>query len=349
MTTERRTVLPPFTQLKTQAVPALLGSDVADRVQEILDLLDLSHFAPYLIGPSGSGKTHAMKQIAALWSQRHGVPAYYLQLSPETTKTTIIMGHRIIDGSYIPVDGVVATGMREGAMICIDEATHTLSSNLLDFNSIIERDGLVAIGDTTAERLPSTRFLFSSNDDSHVGNIRLPQSFAQRVLPVSFDYPSFETEVEIARDIACKEISRMHDKLLVPDGMIRFLTSYIREVRRPEYPLSARNVAQALIRLHRDCWRLAKPYDATFLDPYFLTNPDALTKRIVERVSPGQPVKNMIQLVSGPVVDVKTFISNIGVERFRSLVFASCMLTLSVDGLGVGATKHRQDMQQSLI
>ncbi len=347
--TTYRTVLPPFTKLNPAAVPPLLGDDINERLQEALDLLDLSHFAPYLIGPSGSGKTHFLKKLAAIWSERHSVPAYYLQLSPETTKTTIIMGHRMIEGTYMPVEGVVATGMRQGAIICIDEATHTLSSNLLDFNSIIERDGMVAIGDMLAERSETCRLVFSSNDDSHVGNIRLPQSFAQRLLPLSFDYPAYESEVRIALALATAEIMRMQIPLLVPECVARFLTSYIREMRTPELPLSARNVAQALIRLHRDRWRMKKPYDMHALDQHFLTNPDAITKRIAERLFPQMSVTSVTQLVKGQTVEFKTFVSNIGVERFRELVCASCMLTLPLDGMVMGGVKHRQHMRQALL
>ena len=49
--------------------------------------------------PSGSGKSIIAMNLARQYALAKNVPAYYVQLSPEQTKTSLILGLRLENGS----------------------------------------------------------------------------------------------------------------------------------------------------------------------------------------------------------------------------------------------------------
>lgn len=191
-----------YSHLDPSQVPELVGEDAAKRLSRCLSILNNTIWPLYLTGPSGSGKTLTAMNIAKQYSQAHCVPAYYVQLSPEMTKTSLILGLRLISGSLQVVDGVVAHCMQTRDIIVVDEAAHTTHELLLMFNSILDRTSVTSVGDRIIYAADTFRIIFCSNDSSYAGNVRLPQSFAQRMVSFHFDYPSFESEFLITRQIA---------------------------------------------------------------------------------------------------------------------------------------------------
>jgi MoxR-like ATPase len=166
-------------ELNLDKVPKLVGKVARDRFMEISTLLENSSWPIYLVGPSGSGKSIMAMNVAGWYSKKYGVPAYYVQLSPDQTKTSLILGLRLINGSLVPVKGLIATAMEKGGIVIVDEAAHATQELLLMFNSICDRTSITAIGDAIVESKDSFRVVFASNSSSYAGNSKLPQSFAQ--------------------------------------------------------------------------------------------------------------------------------------------------------------------------
>lgn len=324
------------TQMDLNKIPTMVGAVAKERFQEASTLLEKTSWPLYLVGPSGSGKSLTAMNLARHYAKKHEVPAYYVQLSPDQTKTTVIGGYRLMAGNLQVVKGTVAKAMSEGAVVVIDEATHTTQEMLLMFNSVMDRTSLTYIGDELVYADERFRMIFCSNDALYAGNVRLPQSFAQRLVAFYFDYPEQEDEQQIARKIAREEYNGDFD---VPDSVVRYIAAYIREVRTPYFPLSARNIAISLIRLAG----VGKQSGET--GEYFTKsqNAEASRRRIAERVL-GRAPKSNSELVTGEVDEFVKFVSAVGVEKFREIIMSACMFHLDVDG----AELNRDALQTKL-
>lgn len=329
-------------KLDMNNIPTLVGEEGKARFLECMRLLDTTRWPLYLIGPSGSGKTITGLNLAKAYARRKNVDAYYAQLSPDQTKTSLILGLRLVNGTLKPVRGMVAEAMESGGIVFIDEATHGTQELLLMFNGILDRTSITGIGDMTIRAVDSFRVIFSSNMASYAGNIRLPQSFAQRLSSFVFDYPSFDDEYKIARKIAQDEYSGNYD---VPEGVSRYLTNYVREVRSDQYPLSARNIAIALIRL-----AVTQKGNTKDVDPYFVsgTNVES-TRRIIAKRILNQEAASVTDLQSPIVQDFLTYISSVGIEKFKEIVLSSCMYYLDVDGTELNRDVIRQKIESAVI
>lgn len=316
-----------YSYIDTSKVPELVGDDAPKKFALCMSILSNTAWPLYLIGPSGSGKTLMALNIAKRYGEDNGVPAYYVQLSPEMTKTSLILGLRLIDGSMKVVDGVVADCMKKGGIIVVDEATHTTHELLLMFNSILDRTSVTSVGDRIIYSAETFRMVFCSNDSSYAGNVRLPQSFAQRMVAVSFDYPSFESEVAIARRIAADESKA---PIAVPDSVTRYIVATIRMARSPQYPLSARNSAIILVLLN-----LMGRSDVP-MDRYFTNEDTAEAKRrsAASRIfQTDNEIISMDMLLDPRVTEFQEFVSGVGVENFREAFLSGAMYYLDVDGL----------------
>jgi MoxR-like ATPase len=283
----------------------------------------------YIVGPSGSGKTVIAMNIAKRYSLARGVPAYYVQLSPEQTKTSLILGLRLEEGSLVVKNGIVAECMEAGGVIVVDEATHTMQEVLLMFNSILDRTSVTAIGDKTVYANENFRILFCANDSQYSGNIKLPQSFAQRLVCFYFDYPAAEDELKIVDRIIAEECA-MPDK--VPTEVKKYIVDLMRDTRGKTYPLSVRNAAIAAVMCNLERAEAGKSADTVTVDDYFIkgNNVESIRRGIAERL--GMKDADNIAALSGPELEsfVK-FISVIGVERFKEIILQSFMYYLDVD------------------
>jgi MoxR-like ATPase len=244
------------------------------------------------------------------------------------TKTSLILGLRLVAGSLEVVDGVVAQCMKEGGIIVIDEAAHTTHELLLMLNSVLDRTSVTSVGDTIVYAEESFRVVLCANDSSYAGNVRLPQSFAQRLVALAFDYPGFDNELAITHAIAEAEC---RSPLTVPDSVARHVVATMRLVRTGAYPLSARNAAIILVLLN-----LAERKATSELDPYF-TDPDtAEAKRraaAVRVLGKGDEDLEVGDLRAPAVEEFLAFVSAVGVQRFREAFLAGSMYHLDVDGL----------------
>lgn len=337
-------------KLDLNVINDLVGKAAEEKVNECLGIINSTKWPLYFIGPSGSGKTAISMAVAKAYAQEHNVPAYYLQLSPDQTKTSIILGLRLINGSLVPVKGVVAQAMEEGAIIIIDEATHTNQELLLMFNSIMDRTSITSIGDEIVYAKDTFRIIFSSNNQYYAGNVRLPQSFAQRVVTFRFDYPSFIDEVKITAKIVSDEYSGK--KAIMPVSVLKYICSFIREIRSDIYPLSARNAAIAVMRLlilAKEKINEQQSKDSEE-DDYFTKgqNVESIRRRIANRIL-GRDVQSVDELKCKDVNEFVNFVSMIGIPRFREIILSSCMFYLDVDGMEINEDSFRQKIFSSVI
>lgn len=333
-----------YSHLDPSQIPQLVGEDAAVRLSACLNILDNTIWPLYLTGPSGSGKTLMAMNIAKEYSQAHNVPAYYVQLSPEMTKTSLILGLRLINGSLQVVDGVVAHCMQTGGIIIVDEAAHTTHELLLMFNSILDRTSVTSVGDRIIYAADTFRIVFCSNDSSYAGNVRLPQSFAQRMVSFHFDYPSFESEFLITRQIAADECKL---PLKVPESVIRYIVSTIRMIRSAQYPLSARNAAIIVVLLN--LVQNTQPYG---ISSYFTGKDTAEAKRrsAASRIFQRDiEALTMEDLLDESISEFHEFVSRVGVDEFRRAFLSGTMYYLDVDGLELNQDTVRNTISNQII
>ena len=231
-------------ELNYNKVPKLRGKDAKVRFKKATKALALTRWPLYFVGPSGSGKTIIAMNVAKYYATKNNVPAYYVQLSPDQTKTSLILGLRLDNGSLVPKRGVVANAMDEGAIIVVDEAPHASQELLLMFNSICDRTSVTAIGDDSVVAEDTFRVIFCGNTSNYAANQKLPQSFAQRMIAFNFDFPNAKDEASIAYKMYCDELNGNRK---VPSVVAKYVTGIIREARNERFPLSVRNVAAALM------------------------------------------------------------------------------------------------------
>ncbi|MGL6199197.1 MAG: AAA family ATPase [Lachnospiraceae bacterium] len=333
-----------FAYLDPEQIPALVGEDPKRRLAQCLKILDNTAWPLYLVGPSGSGKTLMSMNLAKEYSAKYSVPAYYVQLSPEMTKTSLILGLRLVEGSLTVVDGVIADCMKNGGIIVIDEAAHTTHEMLLMLNSILDRTSVTSVGDRIIYSADTFRVIFCSNDSSYAGNVRLPQSFAQRLVALDFDYPGFESEVAITAQIAEDECEI---PLTVPVSVIKYIVATIREMRSTQYPLSARNAAIITVILN-----LSGKHNASMLADYFTDKDTSEAKRraAASRIfQKSNEILTMEDLLSEQVSEFQLFVSSVGVDTFRSAFLSGSMYYLDVDGLELNQNTVRNTIANSII
>ena len=281
-----------------------------------------------VLGPSGSGKSIIAMNLAKQYALAKNVPAYYVQLSPEQTKTSLILGLRLEGGSLTVKNGVVADCMERGGVIVVDEATHSVQEILLMFNSILDRTSVTAIGDKMIYAHEDFRIVFCSNDSRYAGNVKLPQSFAQRLVSFYFDYPAAADELLIVEQIVAEEC-RAAD--VVPASLKRYIIELMREVRSNTYPLSVRNAAIAVVLcnlelLRRPDWRQAA------VDPYFYDdrNVESVKRYLAKRVL-GCEAASVPDLTDKRITELEQAVSAIGIGNFKEIILQSFMYYLDVD------------------
>jgi hypothetical protein len=185
--------------------------------------------------------------------------------------------------------------------------------------------------------------IFCSNDSSYAGNVRLPQSFAQRMVAFYFEYPSFESELEIAKRVASDECRA---PVIVPDSVIRYVVATVRKVRSSQYPLSARNAAITVVLLN------LMERTSGGMDPYFANEDTAEAKR---RAAASRIFQVEDELVSLPllldsrVTEFHQFVSDVGVENFRQAFLSGSMYYLDVDGLELNQETMRNTIANLII
>jgi DNA polymerase III delta prime subunit len=230
-------------ELDLNHIPPIVGRGSTKKFESMY--AHMKHIRkPFLFtGPAGSGKTTFALNMLKRYSLEYGVPSFIVQVSPEMSKSTLVIGKQLREGSLVTVKGCVAVAAELGAGIFIDEAQQSSQELLATMQSLFERNAIITDSTEAVRPRDTFRAIFASNPStSHAANVPLPQAFASRVIAVRFDYPSFEDEVEIAKAIAeDPEVFKL--PLEIPEAVLRFVVGFMREHRSDYYPLSARNAA----------------------------------------------------------------------------------------------------------
>lgn len=315
-------------QLNLKQIPKVVGDGPRKTCNECYRQLQHTRIPIFLTGPSGSGKSIVAMNLAKRYSIKNSVPAFYVQLSPDQTKTNLILGLRLVNGSLEVVNGVVADCMESGGIIVIDETAHGTPELMLMLNSLLDRTAITSIGDKTIIAKDSFRVIFCANDSTYAGNNKLPQSFAQRQVVYFCGYPTWEDEVKIALELIKSECDV---KLTVPDVVVKYITSVISEIRKDNFPLSVRNIASAAILLGLR----KKITDDEFINnerERFESGPntEATRRKIACRIL-NQEVQTAKDLVGGNVGEFINFICTVGIDNFVEDILRSTMYYLDID------------------
>lgn len=305
------------TQLDLQQIPKIVGEDGTQLLARCYAVLEHTRWPLYIVGPSGSGKSIIAMNLARQYALAKNVPAYYVQLSPEQTKTSLILGLRLENGSLAVKNGVVADCMERGGIIIVDEATHSVQEILLMFNSILDRTSVTAIGDKMIYAHEDFRIVFCSNDSRYSGNVKLPQSFAQRLVSFYFDYPTAEDELLIVEQIVAEEC-RAND--VVPVSLKRYIIELMREVRSNTYPLSVRNAAIAVVLCNLELLRRPE-WRQTMIDSYFYDNRnvESIKRYLAKRVL-GCEAASVTDLTDRRIMELEQALSAIGIGTFKEII-----------------------------
>lgn len=311
-------------QLDFTNIPGVVGVEPNKLFKKAYKVIKNTNWPIYITGPSGSGKSIIAMNIAKRYSAEFNVPAYYVQLSPDQTKTSLILGLRLINGSLTAENGVVAECMEKGGIIIIDEATHSIQEMLLMFNSILDRTSVTSIGDKTVAANDTFRIIFCANDSKYSGNIKLPQSFAQRLVGYRCDYPTWEDEVEIIKQVAADECAV---EIKVPEEVIKYTVSLMREVRKDNFPLSVRNGSIATVLMQLEPKKKNFEVDRYFTDG---SNVESIRRNIAKRIF-NKEVSSVSELNGEEMKKFTNYISKLGIMNFKEIILSSFMFYLDLD------------------
>ncbi len=334
-------------ELNYERIPKLTGEDAKGRFKQIYALLESTTWPVYLVGPSGSGKSLMAMNLAKYYAKKNNKKAYYVQLSPDQTKTSLILGLRLKDGSLVPERGIVAKAMAEGAIIVVDEAPHACQELLLMFNSICDRTSVTAIGDDSVVADDSFRIIFAGNTSNYAANNKLPQSFAQRMIAFNFDYPSIEDETEIASKMFKEEFKGEQD---MPKEVCKYITSIIREVRDERFPLSVRNISASMMLLSvAPKAEIDEESVNTLVNEIGGENVESFVKRSYNLLYQTTPSNVGTMREDKGLFRLFEYIAKVGKDNFTDSILSGAMYHLDLEGFDFDIDEIKSKLRASIF
>lgn len=361
MSDRREEIAAVIHELDLRKVPALVGKGVLEKFERAYYFLKNSKTPLFLVGPAGAGKTVFGLNLAKKYAEEFKVKAYYVQLSPEQTKTTLLIGKRLIKGSFVSVKGVLAQAADEGAVVVVDEATHATPELLSTMNQLLERTAMITDGDVIVYAKPTMRAIFCANPArSSTSEYFLPQAFATRVRAMWFDYPSWGEEFEIVKQLL-RDPEYHKLELLVPDSVIKYSLSLMREVRSRENPLSARNIAALVASLNCDLHYMQENGWDGFSDNFDLDKAlssirnemnlpesqsmEGFMVKVYRRIHAAEP-RSLIEAVNDAEVrEFLQFVGTYGAREFKERVKEAFMYYLDLDESPIEAKKRKERLE----
>jgi len=334
-----------YSELKIDKIEKLSGLEMKKTFIKIFNVLNTVDRPLFFTGLPGTGKTILAKALAKLYCKKNNCKAYYLQLSPDMTKTSVILGLRLENGNLVPIKGVVAEAMEHGDIVIVDEATHTTQQMLLMFNSILDRDSSTSIGDKIVYKDPKMRVIFCSNDSTCAGNIPLPQSFAQRALFFNFKYPNFEDEKTITKSMLKNDLN----DYTMPESVISYIANIIRNSRSKYFPLSVRNITNALILLELETKeKLSDDVTEQRMEMVLGNKGEAKVKNIYKMIH--DKSEDNIEVISSDDAtnELLGYVVATGHENFIENILSACMYYADVDGFS-DISKTKDKLKASIL
>ncbi len=191
------------------------------REAEVFRLASEQRLPLLLKGPTGCGKSRFVEAMA----ERLGRPLVTIACNEDTTASDLLGRHLILGGDTVWVDGPLTKGVREGAIVYLDEFLEARADTLVVIHSLTDHrrrlylDRLNEVIQAPAEFM----LVVSYNPGYQQGFKELKPSTRQRFLALNFEYPDSEVEAEIvvAETGVKPEAARQLVKLA---GKIRNLT-----------------------------------------------------------------------------------------------------------------------------
>lgn len=247
---ELKRLIVPVNLLDFDRVRPLVGTKAKARFNELYQIMVNMQKPLYFTGPPGTGKTTYAENLAKKYHEDFGVDAFVAQVSPETTKGQIGIGKQLRNGTLVTVKGMLAVAAEEGQIAIIDEAQQSSQELLATMQSLFERNSNLSDGTEIVYAKETFRVIFCSNSStSCAANIPLPQACASRFIGIRFDYPPFDEEIDITKEIV-QDQTFTKLELIVPDSVVRYLIGLMRANRSDAFPLSARNAASCVAYLN---------------------------------------------------------------------------------------------------
>lgn len=342
-------------------VPTLVGAAPRAKAKQLLEIMQKTNIPILLIGDSGTGKSALMQSLLKNYaaqltyekwetgeldrSKKQVMPAYYFQLSRDATKTLVFMGDRMLEGSMTLVKGVMALAAQQGAPVGVDEIGHATENIITLFNSLDSEASVITNGDEVIDA-SRMRVIYGTNPSSHASNIQLPQSFTNRVLGFPIDYPDFNDEFEIAKSVAAKSYMKGAVPLTVPDPVTRYITHFMREMRKPGFPLSARNISRGVVLCELSPIKNNQVNARRNLgiDKHFTSNNSEALRRTISRRIFGVEAQGAEVLQRPEVLEFIEFVSKIGVPAFKEILLYA--VNYYVDSAGLS---FYDDVKQNIL
>ncbi len=345
-------------QLDLEKIPKLCGIQANQRFNEFYKIITHSRYPLFFRGSAGTGKTTMGLSLVAKYAKEHSVPGFFVQISPEQTKSTLIIGKRLIAGTLKTVKGCVAYAAELGAPILVDECTQGTPEVLANMQQLLERTGMLTDGDEIVYAKDAFRIIFCANPSkTHAANVSLPTAFATRLMGFEFNFPDFEEELEITQEIlADREFNALPNE--VPEPVMRYVIGLLREHRSEAYPIGPRNSAMCVSLLNilnegRGEAKIgAKNLEEKFRSELELDKNQNLEGRlssIYTRIHAGQPPSTVALIEDSDVRQFIEFVCHLGVKRFKEAVKSTFMVNLDIDSFAIDTDKIKQNITSSIL
>lgn len=165
------------------------------REAEVFRLAWTEHLPLLLKGPTGCGKSRFVEAMA----ERLGRPLVTIACNEDTTASDLLGRHLILGGDTVWVDGPLTRGVREGAIVYLDEFLEARADTLVVIHSLTDHRRRLFLDrvNEVVQAPDSFMLVVSYNPGYQQGFKELKPSTRQRFLALNFAYPDSEVEAEI--------------------------------------------------------------------------------------------------------------------------------------------------------
>lgn len=165
------------------------------REAEVFQLAWNQHLPLLLKGPTGCGKSRFVEAMA----ERLGRPLITIACNEDTTASDLLGRHLILGGDTVWVDGPLTRGVREGAIVYLDEFLEARADTLVVIHSLTDHRRRLYLDRINEVVTAPGEFMLvvSYNPGYQQGFKELKPSTRQRFLALDFVYPEPDVEAEI--------------------------------------------------------------------------------------------------------------------------------------------------------
>lgn len=174
-----------------------------------------------LKGPTGCGKTRFVEAMA----DRLGRPLVTIACNEDMSAADLLGRHLLLGGETLWVDGPLTRGVRDGAIVYLDEFLEARADTLVVIHSLTDHRRELYL-DRRNEVLSAPdgfMLVVSYNPGYQPGFKELKPSTRQRFLAIDFAYPAPEVEAEIVATESGAPVETAR-RLVKLAGKIRNLT-----------------------------------------------------------------------------------------------------------------------------